>query len=106
MTENEVCTYTVDIFIAGDLGDARRICREFCTERGFCVTVAEAEFIYTGGAENGVRVGCINYPRFPARPEQIWAAALELAERLRTGLCRHSFCLIAPDMTYWRSYRK
>lgn len=40
------------IWIAGDLSDARRACREF-TMRGLCVAVQQTEFIYTMGAESG-----------------------------------------------------
>jgi hypothetical protein len=101
----EVVTYTVDIFIAGEIADARRICREFCKARGLCVTVVECDFIYTGGAEKGVCVGAINYPRFPATPEAVWSKACDLAEELRVGLCQWSVCLVAPDKTLYLSER-
>ena len=106
MTEKTVPTYSVDIFIAGDAAEARRICRQFCLARGFCVTITETEFVYTGGAESGVRVGCINYPRFPSEPEAIWLKAYDLAKMLRDGLCQHSFCMVAPDKTYWETCRE
>lgn len=104
MIRQEVPTYTVAIYLAGDLADARRICREFCM-RGLCVTVEPIEFIYTGGAETGVRVGLINYPRFPAKPEAIFAAAEELARVLIEGLHQHSASIVATDKTVWLSRR-
>lgn len=105
MIEKSEPTYTIDIFIAGDLDQARQACREFCFDRGFCVTVTPAAFIYTGGEEAGVRVGCINYPRFPSTPDDLWAKARDLAEMLRTRLCQHSFSMVAPDHTVWVSHR-
>jgi hypothetical protein len=101
---SEVPTYTVDIFIAGEPADARRLCREFCMT-GLCVTVTPTEFIYTGGAETGVRVGLINYPRFPSTPEELWAKASQLSEVLRRGLCQWSYLLVAPDKSVWVSER-
>ena len=96
-------THTVDIFIAGDLSDARRICREHCKEIGLCVTVTPTEFIYTGGAESGVKVSLINYPRFPSTPAELFGAAENLAELLRIGLCQWSYLLVTPDRTLWVS---
>lgn len=98
-------TYSATIWIAGDLGEARRICRDFC-RRGACVTVTPTEFIYTGGAEYGVMVRFIQYPRFPKDPPLIKAAALELAELLREGLCQHSFTVECVDDTIWGSVRE
>lgn len=105
MTENTVQTYTVQIMIAGDIADARRICRQFCMDHGFCVTVTATDFVYTGGCEGGVIVGCINYPRFPSETSELWAKAEMLAEALKAGLCQHSYTLTGNDKTTWRSDR-
>ena len=40
---SEVQTYTVDLFIAGDAAEARRICRQHCMAVGLCVTVTPTE---------------------------------------------------------------
>lgn len=53
----------VSIFIAGDFDEARDLCRAFCDEEGLCVTVTPTTYVYTGGEEDGVIVGLINYPR-------------------------------------------
>lgn len=42
-------TIRVDIFIAGDLKQAKQACREWCMDEGACVTVEPAFYIYTGG---------------------------------------------------------
>lgn len=101
----EVPTYTIDLFIAGEVTDARRICREQCKGIGLCVTVTETEFIYTGGAEAGVRVGFVNYPRFPCSPDELWAKASVVGEALKTGLSQWSYLLVAPDRSRWYSDR-
>jgi hypothetical protein len=79
MTRNEAPTFTAAIYIAGDLNAARATCRDFCMT-SLCVTIEPVEFIYTGGSETGVRVGLINYPRFPAEPDAIWPKAEALAD--------------------------
>lgn len=101
----EVTTYTATIYIAGDAKAAERTCRLFCNANGFCVTVTPTTYIYTGGAESGVIVGCINYPRFPSDPSDLFAKATDLAEMLRTDLVQHSYTIVAPDRTVWVSER-
>lgn len=98
-------TIRVDIFIAGDLAQAKQICRQFCFDVGLCVTVEPVAYIYTGGEEAGVRVGLINYPRFPAPAEEILAKAQTLADALMVGLCQHSYSIVGPDQTEWFSRR-
>lgn len=105
MTRTEAPTYTASIYIAGDLDTARATCRDFCMS-GLCVTVKPLEFIYTGGAETGVRIGLINYPRFPAEPEAIFTKAEALADRLMSDLCQHSYSIVATDKTVWKSRRE
>lgn len=98
-------THGVTIYIAGEAKDAERICRQFCMDHGFCVTVTATTYVYTGGAEAGVIVGCINYPRFPSTPSELCGKAKALAEALRFGLCQHSYTLAAPDKTEWITER-
>ena len=56
ITETTGCA--IDVFIAGSRYAATEALREFCL-RGECVTVSEADYVYTGGLEAGVRVGLI-----------------------------------------------
>lgn len=104
MKRQESPTYTAAIYVAGDLAAARAICRDFCAT-GLCVTVETVEFIYTGGAETGVRVGLINYPRFPAPEADIFSKAEELAINLIHGLQQHSASIVGSDKTVWLSRR-
>ena len=98
-------TVRVDIFIAGDLQQAKQVCREWCLEVGACVTVEPVDYIYTGGEEAGVRVGFINYPRFPASEAYITGRAENLAERLMHRMCQHSYSIVGPEETTWYSRR-
>ena len=99
-----VTTYRAQIFIAGNIDQAKQVCREFCMS-GLCVTVTPTTFIYTGGEEAGIVVGLINYPRFPADPTDILEKAEQLANLLRAKLCQHSFSIVADDTTIWSTHR-
>lgn len=100
-----VPTIRFDIFIAGDLAQAKQVCREYCFAVGLCVTVEPVAYVYTGGEEAGVRVGLINYPRFPSSEEAIAAHAVTLAADLMVRLCQHSYCIVGPRETTWFSRR-
>ncbi|OCP21980.1 MULTISPECIES: hypothetical protein [unclassified Ensifer] len=99
-------SWPVTIHIAGDYLDARRVCREFCDKVGLCVTVHSVDYVYTGDTERGVRVGLINYPRFPKTPGQIEEQAYFLAMMLRERLGQESFSIETPQETTWFSWRE
>lgn len=98
-------TVRIDIFIAGDIEQAKQVCREFCMSDGECVTVEPVDYIYTGGEESGVRVGFINYPRYPRTAAELLDKAERLAEQLMVRLCQHSYSIVAPGTTTWHSRR-
>lgn len=99
-------TIRFDIYMAGDLAQARQVCREYCFEVGLCVHFEPVDFIYTGGEEAGFKVGLINYPRFPTEEDLLAATAEALAQRLMEHLCQHSFCIVGPSETTWFSRRQ
>lgn len=101
----ETKSYPVSIFIAGSAMEAETICLDYCDAVGFCVTVTETAYCYTGGEQAGVIVGLINYPRFPSTPEEIWKHAKALAAQLREQLGQQSYTIQAPDKTLWISHR-
>lgn len=105
MKRVETLSYPVSIFIAGDLDRAAGICLAYCGEVGLCVTVTKTIYVYTGGAEEGVIVGLINYGRFPSEPRAIWNTAYRLGLHLVDALGQQSFSLQAPDKTLWVSFR-
>jgi hypothetical protein len=104
-TPVEAKSYPVSIFMAGDLSDAESVCREYCDDSGFCVTVTATNYIYTRGEEDGFIVGLINYPRFPRDPDVIWKRAEELAAMLCDNLSQQSYTIQAPGKTVWFSHR-
>lgn len=106
MSERESETRRFEIFMAGDLVQAKQVCREYCFEVGLCVTVEPVDYIYTGGEESGFRIGLINYPRFPSSHVDLEAKATELAARLLAGLCQHSYSIVGPARTIWFSRRE
>lgn len=99
-------SFPVSIYIAGSYRVALKIVQGYCDEVGYCVTVESNFYVYKGGKEAGVRVGLINYPRFPSDPATIVAKATEIAEKLRAGLKQESYSIETPHDTIWYSYRK
>ncbi len=105
MKRVELPSYTVAIFVGGDTWEAEQCCRIFCDEVGLCVTIEPVRYVYTGGAEAGVRVGLINYGRFPSDPDSIFARAEILGERLMGWCGQKSASIVATDRTIWLSRR-
>jgi hypothetical protein len=98
-------TMVYTIHMAGDIGVAKQVCRQYCYDKGFCVTVTPTSYVYTGGQEEGFMVGIINYPRFPNGEPMLYAAARELFERLLVACCQHSGTIVGPTETTWISRR-
>ena len=98
-------TIEFDIFMAGDITQAKQVCREYCFAVGLCVTIHPVDFIYTGGEETGFKIGLINYPRFPTTYGALHQRASELAELLMRRLCQHSYSIVALGQTEWVSRR-
>jgi hypothetical protein len=105
IVRREAPSFPVSIFIAGSASRADDACRRYCFEHGLCVTVAPCDYVYTGGAEAGVVVGLINYPRFPKEPEALIAQADDLAVYLMDELCQGSCTVQSPRGTVWMSRR-
>lgn len=98
-------SYNVEIHMAGDIFLAADAIQNFVDQHGLCVALASQTFIYTGGREQGFKVGLINYPRFPKEPTEILATARELATHLRVWCGQMSYSIVTPDETIWVSYR-
>lgn len=99
-------SWPVSIFIAGNAWEAETVCREYCDEVGYCVTVTETNYVYRDGEEAGVTVGLINYPRFPVAPAEIERHAFILAGILRERLGQQSYSVQTPTETVWHSWRE
>lgn len=99
-------TYTVRLFIAGDFNAAKSSMRRECMREGLCVTITPTTFVYTGGSEEGVEIGFVNYPRFPTTPHELLERAEYVARVLLNELCQESALLVANDVTIWLSRRE
>jgi hypothetical protein len=106
MILKSVDTYIVKIYLAGDIDDIKRACREYCFNVGLCVTVTPTTYIYTGGEELGVEIGLLNYPRFPGTESSILAKAKDLAELCRKITYQHSYLIVTPTETIWNTIRE
>ena len=103
-TIKSIMTYQASIYIAGNYDDAVRACKRFC-KIGLCVTVEKCHFVYTGGEELGVKVGLVQYPKFPKNHLEIFGMAEDLALFLRKELFQDSVLIVASDGTKWITSR-
>jgi hypothetical protein len=94
------------IHMAGDISVAKQVCRHYCFQEGFCVTITPCTYIYTGGEEEGFSVGIINYARFPSSEAELQDRAEKLALKLMDACCQSSFSIVSPSKTYWFSRRQ
>lgn len=92
------------IYIAGDFNRAVHLCESFCLQ-GFCVTVDKTTFVYKYGVERGVKVGIINYARFPLDAETLLSHAKDLGNHLMLGLNQGSFSIVGNDQSWFCSRR-
>lgn len=104
----KVETYTATIYCGLKRGytgtiipfeEVEQIIQEWVDGIGMCVTVTRTEYIYTDGREPGVIVGFINYPRFPAKPEDIKLRALDLSQILLRECHQMRLSIVFPDET-------
>lgn len=106
---NSVETFTATIYCGFKLGYngielpfsiGEKICQEYCDVFGMCVTVEPTQFIYKDGRESGMKVGLINYPRFPKKPIEIKNIALELAKKLKDAYGQYRVSVVCTDETF------
>jgi hypothetical protein len=103
---NILPTYQANIFIGlkegyGGIVHAveyvEQICQEYVNEIGWCVTVTPTKFIYSGGAEPGVNIGAINYPRFPSTKAEIDLRLIGLADELMIVLNQQRCTIVSTN---------
>lgn len=100
----ESSSFTVRIHLAGPIDVAKQYLRKYCL-RGFCVSIQESHYVYTGGEESGYVVNLENYPRFPASQDQITETALNLCEELISETHQSSGMVVTPEKSYFISRR-
>ena len=103
-------TYSVQIFLglregyngyAHPFDEVLDYLSSYCDNHseGLCVTATPTNFVYTGGREQGVIIGLINYPRFPSTPHEITEEACKLATGLHTRFGQYRVTIMGPDQT-------
>lgn len=103
-----VPTYNATIYVGlkhhydGDImpfEQVEQIIQDWVDKIGMCVTVTRTKYVYTKGSEPGIIVGFINYPRFPATPDQIQYKALDLSQILLNECKQMQLSIVFPDET-------
>lgn len=85
-------SYFAALHIAGDIEVAQAFLRKLAM-RGACYQVTPCKYVYTGGAEDGMVIRVIQYPRFPKQELEIFDTLLEDAKALAKELCQVSFTI-------------
>lgn len=97
-------TRVVEVYMAGDIEQAKTVIRHFCHKYSMCVTLAPTTFFYKGGEEQGFVVGFRNYPKYPTDAYTLRASAQQLADWLRGELFQKSYMVVdCGGMTTWSS---
>lgn len=97
-------TIVADIYIAGCYATAVEALRGYAM-KGACYNLVECDYIYTGGMERGVKIGLINYPRFPVTAEVLQADAVALADHMIRALFQGSATVVGPIETVFLDRR-
>jgi len=98
-------TFNVEIHMAGDMSAAALFIQQVAAKKGLCVTMSPQSYIYSGGREEGFRIGFINYPRFPKVGTEIIKQAEYLADWVADHIGQHSYSIVTPAETIWCSMR-
>lgn len=102
-TRKSAPSFTVEVHMAGDIDAAALFIQQVAARRGMCVTIAPQSFIYSGGREEGFKIGWINYPRFPKEQAAILEEAITIAEWVRDHIGQRSCSIVTPTETIWIS---
>jgi len=105
MDTRQIDSYWCKIYIAGDYQQIISLCRQFCFDFPFCVTVSKTAYVYQGGLEDGVEIGLINYARFPRTPNELIEIAIKLANKILEQQAQWSYTILTPNKSTWFSRR-
>jgi len=101
----QVESYWCKIYIAGDYQEIKTLCRQFCFDFPFCVTITPTTYIYQGGAEDGAEIGIISYAKFPKLKKQLFDIASELAGKIMERESQWCYTILTPSKSVWFSRR-
>lgn len=74
--------------------DVEKICQSYVNEFKWCVTITKTRYVYVDGAEDGIIVGIIYYPRFPKTDEALKRLTLRLASILLEELGQNRISVV------------
>lgn len=89
-------SFSVKIYMAGDVFEAERLLQKASQDGGLCVNVYGTNYVYRYGRECGYVVEIINYPRFPEKLEDCKSKAVELAKLLLHETYQGSCTVVTP----------
>lgn len=98
---NTCKTFYANIHIAGDAKMAEMCAREYTFHKGWCVQIHDVKYVYTAGAEDGLLVRIIAYPRFPKSEVILMEEVQEFATVLANRLCQASYTIETPTNTMY-----
>jgi hypothetical protein len=106
LREQRAPTHVFEIYMAGDIQDAKRALTKIAGNQGACWSVDATEYIYSGGREQGFVVRSINYPRFTKTLDKLETDAIYVATELLTDLGQGSCSIVGPLETIWLTRRR
>lgn len=95
-----VKTWYATLHIAGNIDVAKAFIQKRILNDGACFQIAPVDYVYSGGAETGMTIRCIHYPRFVDNgPEKLLERLMILANDLALELGQKSYTIETSDRT-------
>lgn len=95
-----VKTWYATLHIAGNIDVAKAFIQKRILNDGACFQIAPCDYVYSGGAETGMTIRCIHYPRFVENgPEKLLERLMKLANDLAIELGQKSYTIETSDRT-------
>lgn len=95
-----VKTWYATLHIAGNIDVAKAFIQKRILNDGACFQIAPVDYVYSGGAETGMTIRCIHYPRFVENgPEKLLERLMILANDLALELGQKSYTIETSDRT-------
>ena len=105
ISEKRSLSMTFELYMAGDINDAKRFLVKTASIQGNCWSIEPTEYIYSGGREQGFIVRYINYPKHPKTYSELEEECKNLAIHLMTELGQGSCSIVGPEETIFLTRR-
>ena len=104
--EDNVPAYWCWLYVAGNMNEIEIVCRKFVFPNGVCVTIEPLKYVFAGGAEEGARIGFIQYVPFVEQDKKILEKAKSIGKLISENNFQWSFSIIDPYKSYFFSRRR